>query len=174
MPATAPPAVPARRRSARAPTAASASSAREVVASHHEADTGELFGITELCAEFGITLRTIRFYESKGLLSPRRIGGTRVYTRRDRARLALILRSKAIGASLAEIKHYLDLYGAGGEGRVQQMKYVIERTDAAILDLEARRAHIDATLAELRVINASVRQALESRRGEVTPPSTRP
>jgi DNA-binding transcriptional MerR regulator len=134
--------------------------AREVVDAHRMDDTGELFGITELCGEFGITLRTIRFYEDKNLLSPRRINGARVYTRRDRARLALILRSKAIGASLAEIKHYLDLYGANGEGRGQQMKFVIDRTDAAIADLEARRAHIDATLAELRVINATVKQAL--------------
>jgi DNA-binding transcriptional MerR regulator len=141
-------------------SADAAAAAQEVVASHRLDDTGELFGITELCAEFGITLRTIRFYEDKNLLSPRRINGARVYTRRDRARLALILRSKAIGASLAEIKHYLDLYGAKGEGRSQQMKFVIDRTDAAIADLEARRAHIDATLAELRVINATVKQAL--------------
>ncbi|MFN9764431.1 MAG: MerR family transcriptional regulator, partial [Pseudomonadota bacterium] len=122
-----------------------------------------LFGITELCREFGITLRTIRFYEDKGLLAPRRVNGTRVYTRRDRARLALILRSKAIGASLAEIKHYLDLYGAGGEGRVQQLKYVLQRTDAAIDALEQKRAHIEATLAELRVINAEVRKQLDAR-----------
>jgi len=140
--------------------AAAAAAAQEVVDSHRLDDTGELFGITELCGEFGITLRTIRFYEDKNLLSPRRINGARVYTRRDRARLALILRSKAIGASLAEIKHYLDLYGAKGEGRGQQMKFVIDRTDAAIVELEARRAHIDATLAELRVINATVKQAL--------------
>lgn len=138
-------------------------SAQEVVASHRDDDTGELFGITELCREFGITLRTIRFYEDKGLLAPRRVNGTRVYTRRDRARLALILRSKAIGASLAEIKHYLDLYGAGGEGRVQQLKYVLQRTDAAIAELEQKRAHIDATLAELRVINSEVRKHLEAR-----------
>jgi len=154
------------RRRASVPRAPAVPSAQEVVASHHEDDTGQLFGIAELCAEFGITLRTIRFYEAKGLLSPRRIGGTRVYTRRDRARLALILRSKAIGASLSEIKHYLDLYGAGGEGRVQQMHYVLERTDAAIRDLEARRAHIEATLAELRVINDTVKQALAARKGE--------
>jgi len=140
-----------------------APSAQEVVDSHRDADTGELFGITELCREFGITLRTIRFYEDKGLLSPRRINGTRVYTRRDRARLALILRSKAIGASLAEIKHYLDLYGAHGEGRVQQMKYVLDRTDKAIAELETKRAHIEATLAELRVINSTVRKHLEAK-----------
>jgi DNA-binding transcriptional MerR regulator len=140
-----------------------AASAQEVLASHRDPDTGELFGIAELCREFGITLRTIRFYEDKGLLQPRRVNGARVYTRRDRARLALILRSKAIGASLADIKHYLDLYGARGEGRVQQLRYVLQRTDAAIADLEQRRAHIDATLAELRVINGEVRAQLESR-----------
>jgi DNA-binding transcriptional MerR regulator len=142
---------------------AAAPSAQEVVASHRNDDTGELFGITELCREFGITLRTIRFYEDKGLLAPRRVNGTRVYTRRDRARLALILRSKAIGASLADIKRYLDLYGARGEGRVQQLRYVVERTDAAIGDLEQKRAHIDATLAELRLINAEARKQLEGR-----------
>jgi DNA-binding transcriptional MerR regulator len=143
-----------------APAAPGAPSAREVVASHREEGTSELFGIAELCREFGITLRTIRFYEDKGLLAPRRINGTRVYTRRDRARLALILRSKAIGASLAEIKHYLDLYGTHGEGRQQQLKWVLQRTDAAIADLEARRAALEATLAELRVINTEVRQQL--------------
>ena len=142
-----------------------ASSAQEIVASHRADDSGELFGITELCTEFGITLRTVRFYEDKGLLAPRRINGTRVYTRRDRARLALILRSKAIGATLDEIRHYLDLYGDHGEGRVQQMKFVLERTDAAIRELELKRAHIDASLAELRVINAEVRQQLERRTG---------
>jgi DNA-binding transcriptional MerR regulator len=140
-----------------------AASAQEVVDSHRDADTGELFGITELCGEFGITLRTIRFYEDKGLLSPRRVNGTRVYTRRDRARLALILRSKAIGASLDEIKHYLDLYGAHGEGRVQQLRFVLDRTDTAIAELETKRAHIEATLAELRVINAEVRKHLADR-----------
>lgn len=141
-----------------------AASAQEAVDSHRAGDGGELFGITELCAEFGITLRTIRFYEDKGLLAPRRVNGARVYTRRDRARLALILRAKAIGSSLAEIKHYLDLYGDHGEGRAQQLNFVITRTDAAIAELEARRAHIDATLAELRLINQTCRAQLEARK----------
>lgn len=143
--------------------ASAAAAAREVVAAHSIDDTGELFGITELCAEFGITLRSIRFYEDKGLLSPRRVNGARVYTRRDRARLALILRSKAIGAPLAEIKHYLDLYGTQGEGRAQQLKFVLERTDKNIAALELKRQHIDATLAELRVINNNVRKQIDSR-----------
>jgi DNA-binding transcriptional MerR regulator len=137
--------------------------ARQVLADHRDDSAAELFGITELCAEFGITLRTIRFYEDKGLLSPRRLNGTRVYTRRDRARLALILRSKAIGASLTEIKTMLDLYGTHGEGRVQQMRYVLERTDAGIRELEEKRAHLDASLAELRAINSAVRKQLSLR-----------
>ena len=138
-------------------------SAHDAVAAHREAPGDELFGITDLCRDFGITPRTIRFYEDKALLAPRRINGARIYTRRDRARLALILRSKAIGATLAEIKHYLDLYGAHGEGRVQQLKFVATRTDNAIRDLEAKRAGIDSLLAELRVINAGVRRALGQR-----------
>ncbi|MEY3252546.1 MAG: hypothetical protein RL227_1519 [Pseudomonadota bacterium] len=143
----------------RSSSAASAAT-QEAVDAHQDDGGGTLFGIAELCAEFGITLRTIRFYEDKGLLAPRRISGARVYTRRDRARLALILRSKAIGASLGEIKHFLDLYGAHGEGRMQQMRYVVERTDETITELETKRAHIEALLSELRLINQRVREAL--------------
>ena len=142
---------------------ARARSAREAVADHRSDDVAELFGITELCREFDISPRAIRFYEDKGLLAPRRVNGTRVYTRRDRARLSLILRAKQIGSSLSEIKHYLDLYGAHGEGRTVQMRYVLERTSKAIADLEQKRAHIDASLAELRIINASVRRALDNK-----------
>jgi DNA-binding transcriptional MerR regulator len=137
-----------------------ASDAQAFVDSHRDEVTSELFGITELCREFGITLRALRFYEDKGLLAPRRINGARVYTRRDRARLSLILRAKAIGSPLSEIKRYLDLYGSQGEGRTQQLSYVIERTSQEIEDLEKKRARIDETLAELRVINATCRSKL--------------
>lgn len=140
--------------------ASATAQARAVVDSHRDQASTELFGITELCAEFGITARALRFYEDKGLLTPRRVNGTRVYSRRDRARLALILRAKAIGSPLAQIKQYLDLYGDHGEGRVQQLKFVRQRTDAAIAALEQKRAHIDSTLAELRLINASVKAQL--------------
>jgi DNA-binding transcriptional MerR regulator len=131
--------------------------------SHRDVETSELFGITELCKEFGITLRALRFYEDKELLTPRRINGARVYTRRDRARLALVLRAKAIGSTLSEIKRYLDLYGDHGEGRAQQLSYVINRTDTAIQELEQKRSKIDETLAELRMINATCRLHLEDR-----------
>ena len=143
-------------------------SAQEVVASHRDDATGALFGIAELCAEFGISARAIRFYEDKGLLMPRRVNGARVYTRRDRARLALILRSKAIGAPLSEIKHYLDLYGTAGEGREQQLRFVADRTAAAMRELEQKRIHIDATLAELRLINAAVREQLDGLKGKTS------
>jgi DNA-binding transcriptional MerR regulator len=135
-------------------------SAQNFVESHRGGGAEELFGIAEIAAEFGISTRAIRFYESKGLLSPRRINGARVLDRRDRARLTLILRAKAIGSSLETIKQYLDLYGAHGEGRAGQLKFVIERTEAAIEELEARKAHIETTLAELRVINRTSRQKL--------------
>ena len=138
------------------------SAAQAFVDSHRDEGAAELFGITELCREFGITLRALRFYEDKGLLAPRRINGARVYTRRDRARLSLILRAKAIGSPLSEIKRYLDLYGDQGEGRAQQLSYVIERTGQEIADLEKKRAQIDESLAELRVINATCRKNLEA------------
>lgn len=139
------------------------SDAQAFVDSHRNEAGTELFGITELCAEFGVTLRALRFYEDKGLMAPRRVGGTRIYTRRDRARLTLILRAKAIGSPLSEIKRYLDLYGDHGEGRVQQLAYVIARTDAAIEELAQKRTHIDETLAELKLINTSCRQQVELR-----------
>ncbi|MBK9237994.1 MAG: MerR family DNA-binding transcriptional regulator [Rhodoferax sp.] len=158
-------------RSVAVPTAPApgAIDAQAFVDAHRLDASTELFGITELCQEFGITLRALRFYEDKGLLSPRRINGARVYTRRDRARLALILRAKAIGSQLSEIKRYLDLYGDHGEGRSQQLTYVIDRTDTAIAELERKRAQIDETLAELRVINASCKRHLEARRRTANP-----
>jgi DNA-binding transcriptional MerR regulator len=143
-------------------TSAAPSEAQAFVDSHRHEVGAELFGIAELCTEFGVTLRALRFYEDKGLLSPRRVGGARVYTRRDRARLTLILRAKAIGSPLSEIKRYLDLYGDQGEGRVEQLAYVIARTDTAIEALVQKRAQIEETLAELRLINASCRQQVEA------------
>lgn len=121
----------------------------------------DLFGISELAEEFGVTTRTIRFYENKNLLTPQRVGGARVFTRRDRARLALILRAKAIGASLAEVAHFLDLYGEGGAGRRDQLEYLIEKTASAIADLERKKALIDDTLSELHIMNKQARDALD-------------
>jgi DNA-binding transcriptional MerR regulator len=117
--------------------------AQAFVDAHKDEATAELFGITELCREFDVSLRALRFYEDKELLAPRRLNGARVYTRRDRARLSLILRAKSLGSSLAEIKQYLDLYGDHGEGQDKQVQFVIERTDAEIVALEEKRAQIE-------------------------------
>jgi DNA-binding transcriptional MerR regulator len=128
------------------------------------AEAEAIMGIAEVCERYGVSPRALRFYETKGLLAPRRLNGTRVYNQIDRARLTRILRAKALGTSLAEIKHYLDMYGQKGEGRIQQLSYVIEKTDAAIAELEAKRAQIDASLAELRLINQRSKETLAAKR----------
>ncbi len=121
-----------------------------------------LFGITELCREFGITLRAIRFYEDKGLLQPRRVNGSRVYSQRDRSRLVLILRAKSLGASLAQIRHYLDLYGALELQDTSRLRTAEEQLQRALSSLEHQQADISATLAELRQIHQAVQQRLKS------------
>ena len=131
-----------------------------------DTSTDALMGIAEVCELYKVSPRALRFYETKGLLAPRRINGTRVYNKVDRARLTRILRAKSLGTPLSEIKHYLDMYGQRGEGRIQQLSYVIEKTDEAIAELEAKRAQIDTALAELRVINARSRQTLADKQRE--------
>ncbi len=116
-------------------------------------ETEKLYGIAQLAREFGITARAIRFYEAKGLLAPPRVNGDRVYTKRERARLKLLLRAKTIGFSLAEIRQFLDLYGDQGEGRPQQAAYIAERSGALIETLEQKRRNIAATLQELKEIH---------------------
>ena len=124
----------------------------------------ELYGITELAKEHGISLRAIRFYEDKGLLAPRRINGGRAYTRRDKVRLGLILRGKAVGMSLAEIEHILSLYGEHGEGRTRQLDYLVGRIDQAMAELAERKRHIEDMLAELGQVKAQFKRELAARR----------
>ena len=123
-----------------------------------------LWPISDLAEAFGVTQRAIRFYEAKGLLKPRRVGAQRVYGPEDRKRLSLILRAKAIGSKLSDIKTFLDLYGREGEGRVRQLQFVIDKTAEEIDALEAKRDQIDATLAELRTIHDGAKARL-ARRG---------
>lgn len=133
----------------------------DVVAAHLDDSTAQLFGITELCREFGITLRAIRFYEDKGLLTPRRVNGARVYTRRDRARLMLILRAKSLGSSLTEIKHYLDLYATPTDGPLHQLQAAEEQLARTLEDLRHKRADIDATVGELEVLHGQFQRQIE-------------
>lgn len=137
----------------------------DFVDAHRNSSSNEIFGIAEICAEFGISARALRFYEEKGLLAPKRVNGTRIYNRRDRARLSLILRGQSIGASLATIKEYLDLYGDHGEGHERQLTYLVEKTDQWIAELEMKAREIERTLAEMRLINAEGRKLLAARDG---------
>lgn len=124
--------------------------AARILAEESSSGKQKLFGISELAKEFAVSTRTIRFYEDKGLLTPERVNSARIFSRRDRARLALILRAKAIGASLSDIKHFLDLYGKAGEGHKGQLEFLIGRLDDEMAELERKKALIDDTLRELR------------------------
>lgn len=106
------------------------------------------YSIGEMCDEFGVTARALRFYEDEELIAPERRGTARLYSERDRARLAWILRGKRVGLSLADIKELLDLYDVG-DGRETQRLKTIERCQEQVDRLAAQRLDIDATIAEL-------------------------
>ncbi|MBX9882233.1 MAG: MerR family DNA-binding transcriptional regulator [Sphingomonas sp.] len=108
----------------------------------------DAFSISDLCAEFGITARALRFYEDEGLIAPERRGTQRIYSHRDRARLAWILRGKRVGFSLAEIRELLDLYDLGDGRRTQRAKTIARCRDRIAL-LESQKHDIDAAIREL-------------------------
>ncbi|MBP8235245.1 MerR family DNA-binding transcriptional regulator [Rhizorhabdus sp.] len=107
--------------------------------------------IQDVADELGMTTRAIRFYEDKGLLDPQRVGTMRVYSRREVARLLLILRGKRLGFSLREIKEFLDLYDADPL-HLEQTKRLLARVNERVDALEAQREALDQTLGELRDI----------------------
>jgi len=125
-------------------------------------DTARIYSIAELAREFGITARTIRFYEDEGLVKPRRQGLTRLYSAHDRVRLSWILRGKRLGFSLAEIKELLDLYQVDRTG-VQQLRELLRRSRVHIADLERRRRDLDAHIAEFREVETQVAAELKQR-----------
>ena len=125
-----------------------------------EADPhGELRGIQDVADALGITPRTLRFYEDRGLIQPHRIGTMRVYTKREVGRMQLILRGKRLGFSLRDIEEFLDLYDADPQ-HIEQMRALSERVRQRIAELEHQREALDQTLAELRLIDAQAQERI--------------
>lgn len=120
------------------------------------------FGISDLAKEFGITPRTIRFWEDQGLLSPEREGRNRVFSRRDRAHLKMALRGKRLGLSLAEIKDLIGMYETSQDEtpQLQECLRVLDRRRAA---LEQQREDIEAMLAEIDQFEHQCKDELERR-----------
>ena len=108
----------------------------------------QTYSITDLSDEFGVTARALRFYEDEGLIAPERQGLARIYSRRDRARLAWILRGKRVGFSLADIREMIDLYDADEEHE-EQRRVTAAKCKARIELLTRQKNDIDAAIAEL-------------------------
>jgi DNA-binding transcriptional MerR regulator len=112
-------------------------------------ESDRLMTIREMCDAFQVTPRTLRFYEAKELLFPIREGQKRLFTRRDRARLKLILRGKRFGFSLEELRQLLDLYDMGDQQHTQLVK-TYEIAEQRLADMEARRDELNDAIAELK------------------------
>lgn len=137
-----------------------------------EADCGqdrEFLTVTQLAETLGVTPRAIRFYETKGLILPSRLGATRVYTRREMVRMKLILRGKRLGFSLREIKEFLDLYDTDTT-KVTQMRRLVENVRRRAADLEEQRMAITETLAELAELEQQALAILEAAPSSIAGP----
>ena len=124
--------------------------AADAVVKTHDMDAevgGGLIRIGEMAKRHGVTLRTLRFYEDKGLLAPRREGSTRFYTRRDDARLKLILLGRKVGFPLREVKKMIDLYDPSGSN-TRQLKYVLDKSEKQLARLHHQQKAIDEAITE--------------------------
>ncbi len=121
-------------------------------------DDSPTWTIAQLAEEFGITHRTIRFYEDRGLISPARRGTQRLFRPRDRVRLDLVLRGKRLGFDLEQIRHIIDMYDSE-PGERGQIAYLLGQITARRAELEQRRRDIEDTLAELDDVERRCRAA---------------
>ncbi len=124
-----------------------------------DSDGPQAWTIAELADEFGITHRTIRFYEDRGLITPQRRGTQRLFRPRDRVRLALVLRGKRLGFDLDQIRHIIDMYDSE-PGERGQILFLLEQIAARRAELEQRRHDIETTLAELDDVERRCRTRL--------------
>lgn len=129
--------------------------------------TNDVMTIRQMCDTFEVTPRTLRFYEAKELLSPIRQGTRRLFTRRDRARLTLILRGKRFGFSLEDIRQLLDMYDPEGSNEAQLAR-TYQLAEERLRQMEAQRAELDAAIGELKqeLDKAAVRLARFRRAAE--------
>ncbi len=111
--------------------------------------TEELMSIREMCEAFDVTARALRFYEAKELLSPMRAGAKRLYDRRDRARLKLILRGKRFGFSLEDIRQTLNLYDRDGSN-LGQLEHTYQLAEDRLKVMEAQRDELQLAIDELK------------------------
>jgi DNA-binding transcriptional MerR regulator len=118
------------------------------------------FGIGDLAREFGVTPRTIRFYEDQGMLAPRRDGQRRVFCPRDRTRLKLILRGRRLGFPLAEIREIVDLYDAPA-GEAAQLELLLGKIESRRAELEAKQRDLEASLQDLETVEDNCRKRLK-------------
>jgi DNA-binding transcriptional MerR regulator len=123
-----------------------------------EAEGGHI-RIGEMAKRHGVTLRTLRFYEDKGLLAPKREGSTRLYMRRDNARLKLILLGRKIGFPLRDVKQIIDLYDPSGPN-IKQLKHALDKSEKQLARLHHQRNAIDEAIGELNVMMQAVRSML--------------
>lgn len=128
---------------------------------HAHPPTGDRFyTVTQLARELGITARTVRFYEDKGLISPQRAGSTRIYTIRDRARMILVLRGKRLGFSLREIKEYLDLYDVD-HTHAEQLRVLRTAVAKRLGSLKDQHSALEETIRELEDVQRQAEAAYE-------------
>jgi DNA-binding transcriptional MerR regulator len=119
-------------------------------------------GIQDVARQLGVTARTLRFYEDNGLISPQRVGSTRIYTKRDVGRMQLILRGKKLGFTIREIREFLDLYDTG-PGQREQMEHLLSRVRERLDGLRKQKAAIEETIVELHKIEAEALERLEDK-----------
>lgn len=125
------------------------------------ADPPEMLGIQGAARQLGVTMRTLRFYEDKGLIEPQRVGTTRIYSKREIGRMQLILRGKRLGFTIREIGEFLDLYDVDPEHQ-EQMRILKAKVAARIADLRKQKRAIEQTLEELLSIEREAKAWLES------------
>lgn len=133
------------------------------IATMNEAQGDEpLKSIAEAAEALGVTQRTLRFYEDKGLISPQRVGTMRAYSKREMGRMLLILRGKRLGFSIREIGEFLALYDKDPDQKVQAQR-MLEATQHRLAELRQQREAIDQTISELESIEEQSRGHLTAK-----------